>query len=214
MGEYWSIGREQLRDSGALQQSLHQAARELRDATFHRRVFVRGVVEVSSYCRQNCNYCAMRRDNRQLERYRLATEQLLELIHHHRPAVITDLDIQAGEDPVAVREIVVPLIRQLRQQTNLGLTVCLGTLSPAEFDELRDAGADYCVLKIETGDAAHYRDILGPGTLEQRLDAVRHLASSGWNVSSGIIVGLPGQTDEMILDSLELLTTLPLVGAR
>ncbi len=154
----------------------------------------------------------MRRDNRQLDRYRLTTDQILELLVHHRPAAITDIDIQAGEDPVAVREIVLPLFRQLRRHTKLGITVCLGTLSPREFDELRDAGADYCVLKIETGDAAHYRDILAPGTLEQRLDAIRYLASTGWNVSSGIIVGLPRQTDEMILNSLELLAGLPLAG--
>jgi biotin synthase len=213
MGEFWSIGRDQLHCSGAAQQALHQTARELRDTTFGHKVFVRGVVEVSSYCRQNCGYCAMRRDNHALHRYRLNTDQLLELILHHRPAVITDIDIQAGEDPVAVREIVLPLVRQLRRHTNLGITVCLGTLSPHEFDELRKAGADYCVLKIETGEAEHYRDILAPGTLGQRLNAIRYLASTGWNVSSGIIIGLPRQADEMILHSLELLAGLPLAGS-
>lgn len=213
MGELWSIGRDQLHCLESLQQSLHHTARELRDTTFGRTVFVRGVVEASSYCRQNCHYCAMRRDNKVLDRYRLGADQLLELILHHRPAAITDIDIQAGEDPVAVREVVLPLIRQLRQHTNLGITICLGTLSHREFDELREAGADYCVLKMETGDPAHYRDIAAPGTLEQRLDTIRYLASTGWNVSSGIIVGLPGQTDEMILNSLELLTTLPLAGS-
>ncbi len=213
MGEFWAIGGEQLRCAGSAQQSLHRAAREARDVAFGRTVFVRGVVEVSSFCRQNCHYCAMRRDNRALDRYRLAADQLLDLIVHHRPAAITDLDIQAGEDPVAVREIVLPLIRELRRRTNLGITLCLGTLSAAEFDELREAGADYCVLKIETGDAAHYRQVAAPGSLKQRLDTIRYLASTGWNVSSGIIVGLPGQTDEMILHSLELLATLPLAGS-
>ena len=213
MGEFWSTSRDQLRCLGASQQSFHQAARELRDTTFGRKVFVRGVVEVSSHCRQNCGYCAMRRDNRALHRYRLSADQLLELILHHRPASITDLDIQAGEDPVAVREVVLPLIWHLRRHTNLGITVCLGTLAPHEFDELREAGADYCVLKIETGDAEHYHDILAPGTLGQRLNAIRYLASTGWNVSSGIIVGLPRQTDELILNSLELLAGLPLAGS-
>jgi biotin synthase len=202
-----------LQTSGEAQESLHSRARELRDVTFGRAVFVRGVVEVSNFCRQNCRYCAMRRDNRALERYRLGLEELLELIVHHRPASITDLDIQAGEDPVAVRELVVPLIEQLRRHTNLGITVCLGTLSHQEFDALREAGADYCILKIETGDAAHYRDIRAPGTLDRRLDAICYLAATGWNVSSGIIVGLPGQTERMIADALDLLTTLPLAGS-
>src|ERR1039458_1076897 len=81
---------------------LHEQARVVRDEVFGRRIFVRGVVEVSSYCRQNCHYCAMRRDNGLLERYRLAADELAELIIHHRPAAITDIDIQAGEDPAAL----------------------------------------------------------------------------------------------------------------
>ena len=111
----------------------------VRDEVFVRRVFVRGVVEVSSFCRQNCHYCAMRRDNGLLERYRLAADELADLIIHQRPAAITDIDIQAGEDPVAVREVVLPLVRELRRRTNLGITLCLGTLSSREHDQLHDA---------------------------------------------------------------------------
>ena len=212
MGESSSNVHGQLRASGSSQRSLHETARELRDASFGRKVFVRGVVEVSSFCRQNCNYCAMRRDNHKLHRYRLAADQVLELIVHHRPAAITDIDIQAGEDPVAVREVVLPLVRELRRRTNLGITLCLGTLTSRDYDELRDAGADYYIMKLATGDAGHYHTILAPGTLSQRLEAVRYLAASGWNVSSGFILGLPGQTDDMIGSTLELLGILPLAG--
>ncbi len=178
-----------------------------------RRVFVRGVVEVSNYCRQNCHYCGMRRDNHDLVRYRLAADKLADLIIHHRPASITDIDIQAGEDPVAVREVVLPLMRELRRHTDLGITLCLGTLAPHEYDELREAGGDYYVLKIETGDAQHYRFIEAPGTLAERIKAIRYLADTGWKVSSGLIVGLPGQTTALLEQSLQLLTTLPLAGA-
>jgi biotin synthase len=194
------------------QRTLHDQAREARDATFGRRVFVRGVVEVSNHCRQNCHYCAMRRDNRELTRYRVAADELAELIVHHRPGSITDIDIQAGEDPVAVREVVLPLVRALRQHTDLGLMLCLGTLSPREYDELRDAGAGFYILKIETGDPAHYESIEAPGTLAKRVEAVRYLASTDWKVSSGLIVGLPGQKSEHIVRTLELLTELPLAG--
>lgn len=191
---------------------LHEEAREVRDEVFGRRVFVRGVVEVSSHCRQNCHYCAMRRDNRLLERYRLAASELAEQLIHHRPATITDIDIQAGEDPVAVREVVLPLVRALRRHTNLGITLCLGTLSPPEYDELRDAGGDYYVIKLETGDAAHYQAIESPGTLAKRIAAIRHLAATGWKVSSGFIVGLPGQTPAQVGETLDLLAELPLAG--
>jgi biotin synthase len=179
---------------------------------FGRRVFVRGVVEVSSHCRENCRYCAMRRDNRALKRYRLAADELAELIVHQRPAAITDIDIQAGEDPVAVREVVLPLVRELRRRTDLGITLCLGTLSPPMYDELREAGGDYYVMKIETGNDAHYHSIGAPGTLAERLAAIAYLAGTGWNVSSGLIMGLPGQTWERVEQTLNLLTLLPLVG--
>lgn len=203
---YWLNGID-----GA-QQAFHARAAAVRDTVFGRRVFVRGVVEVSNYCRQNCHYCAMRRDNRDLARYRLVADELADLIIHHRPASITDIDIQAGEDPVAVREVVLPLVRELRRHTDLGITLCLGTLTSREYDELREAGGDYYVLKIETGDAQHYRFIEAPGTLARRMEAIRYLAGTGWKVSSGLIVGLPGQTDEQLAKSLQLLTTLPLAG--
>lgn len=191
---------------------MHQQARAVRDEVFGRRVFVRGVVEVSNYCRQNCHYCAMRRDNRLLKRYRLRAEELAELIIHHRPAAITDIDIQAGEDPVAVREVVLPLMRELRRHTNLGITLCLGTLSPYEYDQLREAGGDYYVIKTETGDADHYQFIGAPGTLAKRVAAIRYLAGTGWKVSSGFIVGLPGQTPAQVEQALDLLAELPLAG--
>jgi biotin synthase len=195
------------------QLAFHARAAAARDEVFGQRVFVRGVVEVSNYCRQNCHYCAMRRDNHDLDRYRLATDKLADLIIHHRPASITDIDIQAGEDPVAVREVVLPLVHALRRHTDLGITLCLGTLASHEYDELREAGGDYYVLKIETGDAQHYRFIEAPGTLDGRIEAIRYLADTGWKVSSGLIVGLPGQTNALLEQSLQLLTTLPLAGA-
>ena len=190
----------------------HAQARTVRDEVFGRRIFVRGVVEVSSFCRQNCHYCAMRRDNGMLTRYRLAADELAELIIHQRPAVITDIDIQAGEDPVAVRETVLPLVRELRRRTNLGITLCLGTLSPYEYDQLREAGGDCYVIKIETGDADHYQHIGAPGTLTKRVTAIRYLTGSGWKVSSGLIVGLPGQTRTHVEQTVELLANLPLAG--
>lgn len=192
--------------------SLHEKARAVRDEMFGRRVFVRGAVEVSSYCRQNCSYCAMRRDNHMLDRYRLAADELAGLIIHHRPTAITDIDIQAGEDPVAVREVVLPLVRELRRRTNLGITLCLGTLSPFEYDELREAGGDYYVIKMETGNAAHYQLMGAPGTLDKRLTAIRYLANTGWKVSSGFIAGLPGQTPAHVKQTLDLLVKLPLAG--
>jgi biotin synthase len=107
---------------------------------------------------------------------------------------------------------VLPLVRELRRRTDLGITLCLGTLSPREYDRLRDAGGDYYVMKIETGNSEHYDFIGAPGTMAERVTAICYLASKGWKVSSGLIVGLPGQTQAHVEQTLNLLTLLPLAG--
>lgn len=194
--------------------SLEEKAGAVRDEIFGREVFVRGVIEVSNYCRQNCNYCGMRRDNRDLRRFRLELENLRELVRHGLPDIITDLNIQTGEDTVGDREIVLPLIETIRREKpQLGISVCLGTLDHKLYDELKQAGASYYIIKMETGNRDHYREIRAPGTFDQRLAAIRYLAATGWSVSSGFILGLPGQTRAHIDETLELLGDLPLAGA-
>jgi biotin synthase len=195
-------------------QDLEQRAGALRDEVFGREVFVRGVLEVSNFCRQNCSYCGMRRDNRSLHRFRVELESLRELVRHGIPDVITDLNIQTGEDVVGDREIVLPLIETIRREKpHLGISVCLGTLDHKLYDELQQAGASYYIIKIETGNRELYREIHAPGTFDTRLAAIRYLAAKGWSVSSGFILGVPGQTPAHIEESLDLLSELPLAGA-
>jgi biotin synthase len=193
--------------------TIEQRADALREEVFGRTVFVRGVIEISNYCRQNCDYCGMRRDNRTLKRFRQELESLREIVRHGMPGMITDLNLQMGEDPVGIREIVLPLIRTIREETDLGVSVCLGTLDPKLYDELKEAGASYYIIKMETGNREHYRDVHAPGDFDRRIAAIRYLAETGWSVSSGFIVGLPGQTSAHIDESLDLLGRLPLVGA-
>jgi biotin synthase len=198
--------------NGATQKNLHERAAAATRAQFGREVFVRAVVEVSNFCRENCFYCGMRRDNRELKRFRARHEQLAEMLIHQRPASVTDINIQAGEDPVAVREIVLPLIETLRRETALGISVCLGTLTPELYRELQSAGATIYIIKFEIGDAAQYENFAAPGTLAERLRHIRLLAADGWNVSSGFIAGLPGQTPRDLLNNFELARELPLSG--
>jgi len=198
--------------SGAGQTALHENAADATRNHFGKKVFVRAVVEVSNFCRENCSYCGMRRDNRALARFRAKHEQLAELLIHHRPASVTDVNIQAGEDPVAVREVVLPLIEMLRRETSLGISVCLGTLSPELYSELQSAGAQIFIIKFECGDAAQYEQLEAPGTLAERLRHIRLLAENNWNVSSGFITGLPGQTPRDLLKNFEIASSLPLRG--
>lgn len=195
-----------------VQEELHaRAAATMRDR-FGRKVFVRAVVEVSNFCRENCHYCGMRRDNRNLGRFRARHDELAELLVHHRPESITDVNIQSGEDPVAAREVVVPLVRTLRRETDLGVSVCLGTLDARLTRELQEAGATCYIIKFELADPQLYRQLEAPGSLEERTSHIRWLAATGWRVSSGFIAGLPGQTPESALQNFRLAADLPLSG--
>lgn len=197
---------------GEAQNAFHQQAAQVTRSRFGKRVFVRAVVEISNFCRENCSYCGMRRENRSLSRFRASHDQLAELLIHHRPASITDINIQAGEDPVAVREVALPLIRTLRRETDLGISVCLGSLSHSLYAELKSAGASTYIIKFEIGNPGRYREFQAPGTYDERLENIRHLAATGWRVSSGYIAGLPGQTTEDLLQNLAVANELPLDG--
>jgi len=203
---------EDLERSGVEQDALHARARALTAGGFGSRVFVRGVVEASNFCRENCAYCGMRRDNRDLARFRLEVDRLAELLIEARPAAMTDLNIQTGEDPRAVDEVVLPLIAQLRRHTPLGLSVCLGTLDEGRYAALRDAGASIYIMKFEISEANRYRELGAPGTLEERLGHIRMLAGAGWHVSSGFIAGLPGETSAHRVQNIKLAASLPLCG--
>ena len=198
--------------NGAAQSALHERAAGVTREEFGKHVFVRAVVEVSNFCRENCSYCGMRRDNHALSRFRARHEQIAELLIHHRPESVTDINIQAGEDPVAVREVVLPLIATLRRETPLGISVCLGTLSPDLYDALQAAGASIFIMKFEIGDAAQYQQFAAPGTLAERQRHIRLLAERGWQVSSGFIAGLPGQTPRDLLANFAVARDLPLSG--
>jgi len=201
-----------LQARGITQAGLHEEARYAAEAVFKDRVFIRGVIEISNYCRQNCHYCGMRRDHRGLERYRIPYERLAEAVLERRPAYVTDLNLQAGEDTKAVREIALPLIRELKAKTNLGLSVGLGTLEAGLCDELRQAGASYYVLKFETANPALYGNLEAPDSLESRIAAIRYLAATGWQVSSGFMSGLPGETLADLEAAFRLAAELPLAG--
>jgi biotin synthase len=206
------LNETDLNASAARQTDLHESAAEATRAAFGRNVFVRAVVEVSNFCRENCAYCGMRRDNRALHRYRARHEQIAELLLNHLPATVTDINIQSGEDPVVVREVVLPLLQTLQRETSLGVSLCLGTLAPNIYDELQAAGAAIYIMKFEVSDAARYKAIQAPGSLAERLRHIRLLAERGWFVSSGFIAGLPGQSLDDLAANLELASSLPLSG--
>jgi len=208
-----NINIKQLLEShGEKAEQLRNAGQETRNRIFGNTAFVRGVIEVSNYCRENCSYCGMRRDNRALSRFRIERDKIIRIIDVGLPAMVTDLNLQAGEDPQVINEIIIPAVQYIRAHTKLGVSLSLGTLSKSQYEALRNAGAFFYIIKLETGNSVHYRELHAPGTYEERLRTIRLLANSGWKVSSGMIMGLPGQTPEIIAQTIKILVDLPLTG--
>src|SRR5579862_9008434 len=188
---------EMLTATGAAQRRLHERAAAIRDRVFDRSVVVRGVVEVTNLCRVNCDYCPMRRDNtRRNSVYLLEPEQILSAARAVRDAGVNAIVFQGGEIPQTTRVIadVLPRVRALFDD-NVEVLLGLGVKSEAEYQTLRDRGANTYIIKHETSDVELHRRSRQE-ELEVRLGAIRTLLRLGYRVGSGCIVGLPGQTVE------------------
>ena len=177
----------------AAEEEMAAAADRVRRAFVGDEVHLRGLIEFSSYCRQNCMYCGLRRDNEKAQRYRLAPEEIVALAKKAKTAGYPTVVMQSGEDAWFTAERLAAIVREVKA---LGLTVTLsvGERTREEYRVLREAGADRFLLRIETTDRALY-ERLDPGmSYENRVRCLADLKSFGYEVGTGCLVGLPGQT--------------------
>jgi biotin synthase len=146
---------------GSAQQQLHAQAAAIRDRVFRRSVVVRGVIEIANFCRVNCDYCPMRRDNtRQNTRYVLESDAILSAARAIRDAGVNVVVFQGGEIPQTTRVLldVLPKVRQLFDD-RVEILLGLGVKHEAEYRALKERGADTYIVKHETADAVLHRDI-------------------------------------------------------
>lgn len=173
-------------------------------------VFVRGLIEVSSHCRNDCRYCGLRRSNRSAERYRLAPEEVLSCCDTGYDLGFRTFVLQGGEDPALTDAVVCDMVSRIKAaHPDCVVTLSLGERSRASYQALRDAGADRYLLRHETADAAHYARLHPPElTLERRLACLRDLREIGYQVGCGFMVGSPGQTSATLAEDLRLVEEL------
>lgn len=185
-----------LADDGA-DDAMAEAADRVRRAYVGDEVHLRGLIEFSSYCQQNCLYCGLRRDNGNAQRYRLTQEEIVALAEKAKAAGYPTVVMQSGEDAWFTTERLAEIVRDVKR---LGLTVTLsvGERTTDEYRILREAGADRFLLRIETTDREIY-ERLDPGmSYENRLRCLSDLKRLGYEVGTGCLVGLPGQATEML----------------
>lgn len=171
---------------------LFRRARRVRELWCGERMVLRGLVEFSSYCGNSCFYCGLNRDNRALSRYRLSAAELLAAAGRVAEAGVRTVVLQSGEDGMDARSLAA-LIEGIKARWDIAVTLSVGERPAADYRLWKAAGADRYLLRIESSDAALYASVHRGRTLDSRLRCLDELRAAGYQVGSGIMVGLPGQ---------------------
>ncbi|HPD26097.1 MAG TPA: [FeFe] hydrogenase H-cluster radical SAM maturase HydE [Candidatus Marinimicrobia bacterium] len=189
---------------------LFNEADRIRRAVFGDEIYLRGIIEFTNYCRQNCYYCGLRRSNRAVQRYRLSREEIIAAVETAVNEKIPTIVLQGGEDSYYSAEWIADLIRKIIDKYDLAITLSLGEQTPEVLQLWRKAGATRYLLRIETSNRENY-GFLRPGKQwEDRLNCLKVLRELDYEVGSGIMVGLPGETLATLADAIIGLTELDL----
>lgn len=183
---------------------LFARARAVCESRYGKAVYIRGLIEFSNHCRNNCYYCGIRRDNLRAERYRLSPEEILACTDRGYELGFRTFVLQSGEDLWWTDERLVSLISRIKDRHgDCAITLSIGEKSRESYERYYDAGAERYLLRQETSDPAHYRQ-LHPKELsiENRKRCLRDLKEIGYQVGCGIMVGSPGQGMEQVLEDL------------
>ena len=183
--------------------SLFMQAAELRDRVYGHNIFLRGLIEISNHCRNNCLYCGIRRDEK-TQRYRLTKEQVLDCCHTGHELGFRTFVLQGGEDVWFTDEVLCNWGTEIKRlYPYCSVTLSLGERGKESFRRLREAGADRYLLRHETADATHYAQ-LHPAEMsfEHRMQCLHDLRDLGYQVGTGFMVGSPFQSLETLKKDL------------
>jgi len=172
-------------------------------------VYMRGLIEFTNYCVRNCNYCGIRRDQGEAERYRLSKEQIMKCCDEGYWLGYRTFVLQGGEDPFFTDEVLVDMISSIKSRwKDVAVTVSIGERSKESYQKLRDAGADRYLLRHETANEALYESIHEEMKLSSRKSCLNDIKEIGFQVGAGFMVGIPGQTNEILAEDLIFLKEL------
>lgn len=173
---------------------LYAAADRVRAACVGNEVHLRGLLEFSNYCQRNCDYCGLRRGNSKAQRYRLTPEEIVTVACEAERLGFPSLVMQSGEDAWFTGPRLAEIVRAIKAKTRLALTLSVGERDEADYRLWREAGADRYLLRIETTDPELFRTLHPDDDLEERKACLHTLKRLGYQLGSGVMVGLPGQT--------------------
>ena len=197
-------------DAPEANQLLAAKADALRQQYYGKKVYIRGLIEFTNYCKNNCYYCGIRAGNKEAQRYRLTKEQILDCCAEGYKLGFRTFVLQGGEDPYYTDERICHIVAAIRaQHPDCAITLSIGEKERASYQAYFDAGANRYLLRHETADAEHYAK-LHPASmsLANRKRCLFDLKEIGYQVGSGFMVGSPFQTPENLLADLRFLQEL------
>ena len=186
---------------------LCERARAVRESIYGKDVYLRGLIEFTNYCKNDCFYCGIRCGNRKVERYRLSKEQILSCADQGYELGFRTIVLQGGEDPHYTDEVMVPIVRAIREShPDCAITLSLGERSRESYERLFEAGANRYLLRHETADPEHYAK-LHPKNMsyDNRMRCLRDLREIGYQVGAGMMIGSPYQMKEHLIKDLRFL---------
>ncbi|WKY45190.1 [FeFe] hydrogenase H-cluster radical SAM maturase HydE [Eubacteriaceae bacterium ES2] len=183
---------------------LFERAQAVRKKVYGTQIFMRGLIEFSSFCKNDCYYCGLRISNRQAERYRLRQDQILSCCTKGYDLGFRTFVLQGGEDPYYTDDKIVDMIKAIKKNyPDCALTLSIGEMSRQSYQAFYDAGADRYLLRHETINQNHYQK-LHPAdlTIQNRRRCLQDLKEIGYQVGCGLMVGSPYQTKDHLVEDL------------
>jgi len=167
-------------------------------------VHLRGLIEFSNICRKSCNYCGIRSGNSVITRYRMPVEEIILAADMAAGFGYKTIVLQSGEDPYYTADMLTGLIEQIKRESHVAITLSIGERGREEYQRLFNAGADRFLLRFETSNPSLYHSLHPDSDYNQRMQSLEWLKEIGYQVGSGIMIGLPGQTlEDLALDILK-----------
>lgn len=185
---------------------LWHRADKVRHENVGDEVHLRGLVEISNYCVRKCGYCGIRVENRSIQRYRMSADEIISCVNDAKNFGYGTVVMQAGEDFGLTANFIAGVIRRIKAETGLAITLSLGERTEEELVLWREAGADRYLLRFETSDSALYEHIHPslPNKKSNRFEHLRMLDRIGYEVGTGVMVGIPGQTFDTLANDILL----------
>lgn len=182
-------------------------ARKTAVKNFGKKIYFRGIIEFTNFCKNDCYYCGIRKSNHKCRRYRLETEKILECCQEGYENGFRTFVLQGGEDGWFNDERMCEIVSRIKADyPDCAVTLSLGERSRESYERLKNAGADRYLLRHETADEEHYRKLHPkPQSLKNRMRCLKELKELGYQTGCGIMVGTPGQTPENLAEDMKFM---------